>query len=59
LQWVIKYHVACLGEANFSLEFIHITNASRGTVNAWHFLYAEDFVVTLLCVKLVGALPAP
>ncbi len=34
LQWVIKYHVACLGEANFSLEFIHITNASRGTVNA-------------------------
>nr|WP_277206986.1 MULTISPECIES: DUF3265 domain-containing protein [unclassified Vibrio] len=38
---------------------MRITNASSGTVNAWHFLYAEDFVVTLLCVKLVGALPAP
>ncbi|EGR5013281.1 DUF3265 domain-containing protein, partial [Vibrio cholerae] len=26
-----------------------ITNASRGTVNAWHFYYALVFVITLLC----------
>nr|WP_278183603.1 DUF3265 domain-containing protein [Vibrio sp. gvc] len=30
--------------------FKHITNASRGTVNARHFCYAVIFVVTLLCV---------
>ncbi|MDE1516077.1 DUF3265 domain-containing protein [Vibrio sp. dsl-7] len=36
-----------------------LTNASRGTVNARHFCYAAGFVVNLLCVKLVGALPAP
>nr|WP_277208552.1 DUF3265 domain-containing protein [Vibrio sp. VCS] len=36
-----------------------ITNASRGTVNAWYFRYAVIFVVNLVCVKLVGALPAP
>ncbi|TQP62798.1 DUF3265 domain-containing protein, partial [Vibrio cholerae] len=29
------------------------------TVNAWHFWFAVTFVVTLLCVKLVCALPAP
>ncbi|EGR4140615.1 DUF3265 domain-containing protein [Vibrio cholerae] len=26
-----------------------MTNASRGTVNAWHFYYALAFVVTVLC----------
>ncbi|EKO3615599.1 DUF3265 domain-containing protein, partial [Vibrio metschnikovii] len=26
-----------------------ITNASRGTSNAWHFYYALAFVVTVLC----------
>ncbi|MDE1516072.1 DUF3265 domain-containing protein [Vibrio sp. dsl-7] len=36
-----------------------MTNASRGTVNAQHFWYAVIFVVNLVCVKLVGALPAP
>ncbi|MCS0097074.1 DUF3265 domain-containing protein, partial [Vibrio cholerae] len=25
----------------------HITNASRGTANAWHIYYALAFVVTL------------
>nr|WP_158116800.1 DUF3265 domain-containing protein [Vibrio cincinnatiensis] len=36
-----------------------ITNASRGTANAWHFHYALVFVVTVLCGKLVVALAAP
>ncbi|EKO3629462.1 DUF3265 domain-containing protein, partial [Vibrio metschnikovii] len=26
-----------------------MTNASRGTSNAWHFYYALIFVVTVLC----------
>ncbi|MCD6704637.1 DUF3265 domain-containing protein [Vibrio cholerae] len=26
-----------------------ITNASRGTANAWHFYYAFVFVMTVLC----------
>nr|WP_254618051.1 DUF3265 domain-containing protein [Vibrio metschnikovii] len=37
----------------------HLTNASRGTSNAWHFYYALVFVVTVLCGKLVVALSAP
>ncbi|MBC5852918.1 DUF3265 domain-containing protein [Vibrio metschnikovii] len=37
----------------------HITNASRGTSNAWHFYYALVFVVTVLCGNLVVALSAP
>ncbi|EGQ8316320.1 DUF3265 domain-containing protein [Vibrio cholerae] len=37
----------------------HLTNASRGTANAWHFYYALVFVVTVLCGKLVVALAAP
>ncbi|EKO3622541.1 DUF3265 domain-containing protein [Vibrio metschnikovii] len=37
----------------------HITNASRGTSNAWHFYYALIFVVTVLCGNLVVALSAP
>ncbi|QKU88108.1 DUF3265 domain-containing protein [Vibrio cholerae] len=36
-----------------------MTNASRGTVNAWHFHYALVFVVTMLCGNLVVALSAP
>ncbi|EGR8989380.1 DUF3265 domain-containing protein [Vibrio vulnificus] len=36
-----------------------LTNASRGTANAWHFYYALLFVVTVLCSKLVVALAAP
>nr|WP_277208569.1 DUF3265 domain-containing protein [Vibrio sp. VCS] len=36
-----------------------LTSASRGTVNARHFCYAAGFVINLVCVKLVGALPAP
>nr|WP_278183605.1 DUF3265 domain-containing protein [Vibrio sp. gvc] len=36
-----------------------LTNASSGTVNARHLLYAVIFVVNLLCVKLVCALSAP
>ncbi|EIA3114656.1 DUF3265 domain-containing protein [Vibrio cholerae] len=36
-----------------------ITNASRGTANAWHFYYALVFVVTVFCGKLVVALAAP
>ncbi|EKO3730071.1 DUF3265 domain-containing protein, partial [Vibrio metschnikovii] len=30
-----------------------MTNASRGTSNAWHFHYALILVVTVLCGKLV------
>ncbi|MEB5557728.1 DUF3265 domain-containing protein [Vibrio cholerae] len=36
-----------------------MTNASRGTANAWHFYNALVFVVTLLCGKLFVALAAP
>ncbi|MCU8159338.1 DUF3265 domain-containing protein [Vibrio vulnificus] len=36
-----------------------ITNASRGTANAWHFHNALVFVVTMLCGSLVVALSAP
>ncbi|QKU65401.1 DUF3265 domain-containing protein [Vibrio cholerae] len=36
-----------------------MTNASRGTANAWHFCYALVSVVTVLCGKLVVALAAP
>nr|WP_278183576.1 DUF3265 domain-containing protein [Vibrio sp. gvc] len=37
----------------------YITSASSGTVNAQHFRYAVIFVINLVCVKLVCALPAP
>ncbi|QIL87040.1 DUF3265 domain-containing protein (plasmid) [Vibrio sp. HDW18] len=37
----------------------YITNASRGTANAWHFYHALAFVITMLCGKLVVALAAP
>ncbi|QNE02357.1 DUF3265 domain-containing protein [Vibrio vulnificus] len=37
----------------------HLTNASRGTANAWHFYYALVLVITMLCGKLVVALAAP
>ncbi|EGQ9395980.1 DUF3265 domain-containing protein [Vibrio cholerae] len=36
-----------------------ITNASRGTANAWYFYYALICVITVLCGKLVVALAAP
>ncbi|EKF9828453.1 TPA: DUF3265 domain-containing protein [Vibrio cholerae] len=38
---------------------LNITNASRGTANAWHFYHALAFVITMLCGKLVVALSAP
>ncbi|TQP87591.1 DUF3265 domain-containing protein [Vibrio cholerae] len=36
-----------------------MTNASRGTANAWHFCHALVFVITMLCGDLVVALSAP
>ncbi|EGQ7835169.1 DUF3265 domain-containing protein [Vibrio cholerae] len=36
-----------------------MTNASRGTANAWHFYHALVFVITMLYGKLVVALAAP
>ncbi|MBF4375229.1 DUF3265 domain-containing protein, partial [Vibrio anguillarum] len=30
-----------------------LTNASRGTANAWHFYYALVFVVTVACGNIV------
>ncbi|EHU9521044.1 DUF3265 domain-containing protein [Vibrio vulnificus] len=36
-----------------------LTNASRGTANAWHFYYALVFVITVLCGNLVVELAAP
>ncbi|MBF4258572.1 DUF3265 domain-containing protein, partial [Vibrio anguillarum] len=36
-----------------------LTNASRGTANAWHFYCALVSVFTVLCGKLVVALAAP
>ncbi|PUZ98301.1 DUF3265 domain-containing protein [Vibrio vulnificus] len=38
---------------------LSITNASRGTANAWHFYHVLVFVITMLCGKLVMALAAP
>ncbi|ELV8746559.1 DUF3265 domain-containing protein [Vibrio vulnificus] len=40
-------------------SFRLLTNASRGTANAWHFYHALVFVITVLCGKLVVALSAP
>ncbi|MCU8465857.1 DUF3265 domain-containing protein [Vibrio vulnificus] len=36
-----------------------MTNASRGTANAWHFYHALVLVITALCGKLAVALSAP
>ncbi|EGQ7642223.1 DUF3265 domain-containing protein [Vibrio cholerae] len=36
-----------------------MTNASRGTANAWHFYHALAFVITMLCGSFVMALAAP
>ncbi|MBF4258373.1 DUF3265 domain-containing protein [Vibrio metoecus] len=36
-----------------------MTNASRGTANAWHFYCALISVVSVLCRNLVVALSAP
>ncbi|ENM5834931.1 DUF3265 domain-containing protein [Vibrio cholerae] len=36
-----------------------LTNASRGTANAWHFYNALVFVFKVLCGRLVVALAAP
>nr|WP_254219063.1 DUF3265 domain-containing protein [Vibrio mimicus] len=36
-----------------------ITNASRGTVNAWHFRFEWAFVVTAVGLSCAVALPAP
>ncbi|EJL6293250.1 DUF3265 domain-containing protein [Vibrio cholerae] len=36
-----------------------MTNASRGTANAWHFYHALVLVMRALCGKLVVALAAP
>ncbi|EGR2405743.1 DUF3265 domain-containing protein [Vibrio cholerae] len=41
------------------LVYSVITNASRGTANAWHFYYALVFVTKVLCGKSAIALPAP
>nr|WP_202599078.1 DUF3265 domain-containing protein [Vibrio sp. V24_P1S3T111] len=38
---------------------ICLTNASRGTANAWHFYYALAFVIIALCGKLAVALSTP
>ncbi|EKO3914673.1 DUF3265 domain-containing protein [Vibrio metschnikovii] len=42
-----------------TLQTKRLTNASRGTVNAWHFYHALVFVVTVLCGSFVVALSAP
>ncbi|HAS8160850.1 TPA: DUF3265 domain-containing protein [Vibrio vulnificus] len=36
-----------------------LTNASRGTANAWHFYNALVFMITVSFAKLVVALAAP
>nr|WP_082469542.1 DUF3265 domain-containing protein [Vibrio furnissii] len=33
-------------------EFGHITNSSRGIHNAWHFYYALNLVVKVVCGSL-------
>ncbi|ENM3756962.1 DUF3265 domain-containing protein [Vibrio cholerae] len=38
---------------------MRLTNASRGTANAWHFYYALAFVITVFCRSFVVALSAP
>ncbi|MDE1516047.1 DUF3265 domain-containing protein [Vibrio sp. dsl-7] len=49
MGWLLLHELRCT----------NLTSASSGTVNARHFCYAVIFVVNLLCVKLVCALPAP
>ncbi|MBU5221315.1 DUF3265 domain-containing protein [Vibrio cholerae] len=36
-----------------------MTNASRGTANAWHFYYALVFVIMVLCGGIGIALLTP
>ncbi|EGR4218251.1 DUF3265 domain-containing protein [Vibrio cholerae] len=36
-----------------------MTNASRGTANAWHFYHALAFVITMLCGSFAMALAPP
>nr|WP_099609987.1 DUF3265 domain-containing protein [Vibrio fujianensis] len=38
---------------------LKLTNASRGTANAWHFYHALVFVITVLCGSLAVASAAP
>ncbi|EGR0550900.1 TPA: DUF3265 domain-containing protein [Vibrio vulnificus] len=38
---------------------VALTNASRGTANAWHFHCALVLVIKILCGKLVVLLSAP
>ncbi|TXY73272.1 DUF3265 domain-containing protein [Vibrio cholerae] len=40
-------------------KYKKLTNALRGTANAWHFPYALICVSRVLCGKLVVALAAP
>ncbi|MDV2373080.1 DUF3265 domain-containing protein [Vibrio cholerae] len=40
-------------------EIVCLTNASRGTANAWHLYYTLVFMATVSCGKLVVALAAP
>ncbi|EIE1275481.1 TPA: DUF3265 domain-containing protein [Vibrio parahaemolyticus] len=37
----------------------HITNCSRGIRNAWHFYYALNFVIKVLCSGFGIALLTP
>nr|WP_278183582.1 DUF3265 domain-containing protein [Vibrio sp. gvc] len=38
---------------------MHLTNASRGTVNARRFCNTLRFVINLLCVKFVCSVTSP
>ncbi|OXX41350.1 hypothetical protein B9J85_14275 [Vibrio sp. V11_P1A41T118] len=48
-----------LKTVSYKFIIIALTNASRGTADAWHFYYALIFVITVLCGSLVVALAAP
>nr|WP_174500470.1 DUF3265 domain-containing protein [Vibrio cholerae] len=43
----------------FKSKIRSLTNASRGTANAWHFYHALVLVISVLCGSLVVALAAP
>ncbi|MCR9453953.1 DUF3265 domain-containing protein [Vibrio alginolyticus] len=49
--------VLCLARCHWWVR--HITNCSRGIRNAWHFYYALDLVVKMVCGGFCIALLTP
>ncbi|MCD1196869.1 hypothetical protein B4942_19255 [Vibrio cholerae] len=56
-HYLFTVFLSCVKLLQF--EYKALTNASRGTANAWHFFCALIFVITLLYGSSVVALAAP